>query len=81
MNALDLSVNQQYPNKKTIKIMASQMTNQIANVYNAASVKVNAEQCFKWVINVEFHHEETAKVAQLISKLQNYTNGKDVTFH
>ena len=50
MNALDLSVNQQYPNKRTIKIMASQMRNQIANLYNATSVKVNAEQCFKWVM-------------------------------
>ena len=81
MNALDLSVNQQYPNKMTTTIMTSQMRNQIANLRNAVTVKGKTEKYFKWVVNVALHLEETAKVAQRISKLQNYTNGKDVTFH
>ena len=69
MNALNLSVNQQYPNKETIIIMAIRMRNQIVNLHNAVTVKSNAEQCSNWVVNVTLHHGVIAKVTPSISKL------------
>ena len=42
MNALDLSTNQQYPNKKPIINMSSWMRNQLAKLYNAVSAPVAA---------------------------------------
>ena len=42
MNALDLSTNQQYPNKKPLTNMSSWMTNQLGKLYNAVSASVAA---------------------------------------
>ena len=42
MNALDLSINQQYPSKKSIMNMSSWMRNHLAKLYNAVSAPVAA---------------------------------------
>ena len=42
MNALDLSTNQQYPNKKSIIKMNSWMRNTTSKLYNSVSAPVAA---------------------------------------
>ena len=72
MNALGLSSNQQYSNKKTITIMPCRMINLMINSYNVTSVSNNTQQYFKYVVIAALHHEEITKDSKLISKLLSY---------
>lgn len=72
MNALDLSSNQQYSNKKTITIMPCRMINLMINSYNVMSVSNNTQQYFQKVVIAALRHEEITKDSKFISKLLSY---------
>ena len=72
MNALDLSSNQQYSNKKTITIMPCRMINLMINSCNVMSVSNNTQQYFQKVVIAALRHEEITKDSKLISKRLSY---------